>query len=157
MAAFDPAKRTMFPDVYENIDKIQFDVYVHESYTATMKIVENAWIPEGANQPIFEVNDFNAGDVCKSSLTSRYIVDAIVNGNYLRFAYTSDMFYVRSWLETYVKQCEHLNLENHPYAVFIKNCKRVLDLMNSNISEYNKAQEQRHPKPVSIVDLMSVL
>ena len=158
-AAFDPIKRKIFPDVYDNIDKIKFDVYVRENYSAVMPIVHNSAVfGDKQPPPIMEINDFNSDDLCHAALTTRYIVDALVNGKYIQFRFTSDMMWMQKWLKDYLKESEGVDLSEHPdYAAFIANAKKALHMLDTNIMAYNDIQKNRNPQPVSILNILANL
>ena len=158
-APFDPATRKMFPDVYDNIDKIEFDVLVQENYSATTNIVHNSAVfGDKQPPPIRQLDDFNYDDICHASLSSRYIVDALVNGKYIEFLYTSDMMFMQKWLTDYLAQAEGIDLSAHPdYAAFISNCKTALHMLNTNVRRYNDSQNERKPKSNNILDLMAFM
>ena len=158
-APFDPIKRKMFPDVYDNINKIQFDVYVKENYSAVVNIVHNSAVfGDQQPPPIMEVNDFNYDDLCHASLTTRYIVDALVNGKFIQFRFTSDMMWVQKWLKDYISEVEGIDLSDHPdYIAFIANAKKALHMLDTNIMAYNDIQINRNPKPVSVLDILANL
>lgn len=155
-APFDPVSRTMFPDVYDNIDKIKFDVYVKENYSGVAKVVHNSAVWGDNVPPIMEVNDFNSDDLCNASLTSRFIVDALVNGKFIQFKYTSDMLWMQRWLKDYVAQAEAVDLSGHPdYQAFVANCKQALHMLDTNVKRYNDNQKARNPEPTSILEILA--
>lgn len=156
---FDPAKRKMFPDVYDNIDKICFDVYVKENYSAVTNIVHNSAVfGDKQPPPIMEINDFNSDDLCRASLSTRFIVDALVNGKFIQFRFTSDMMWIQKWLNDYVKEAEGVDLSLHPdYVAFVANAKKALSMLNKNIMAYNDIQANRNPKPANILSILANL
>ena len=158
-APFDPAKRKMFPNVYDNIDKIQFDVLVKENYTATVNVVRNSAVWGDNVPPIMELNDLNYNDLCHASLSSRYIVDALVNGKYIQFLYVSDMLFMQKWLEAYIAEADSVDLPRvHPeYVAFVTNAKKALSMLDKNIMAYNDIQRNRNPAPPSVLDIISNL
>ena len=160
-APFDPVTRKMYPDVYDNIDKIEFDVLVKENYTATVNVIHNSAVfGDKPVPPIMEVNDFNSDDLCRASLTTRFIVDALVNGKFIQFIYVSDMMFIQKWLKDYIAQSEQsgVDLNGHPdYVAFIKNCKTALHMLDTNVKRYNDVERARNPPPTNILEILSCL
>ena len=158
-APFDPIKSKMFPDVWDNIDKIRFDVYVKENYNAVVNIVHNSAVfGDKQPPPIMEVNDLNSDDLCHARLTTRYIVDALVNGKYLQFKFLSDMMWVQKWLKDYIAEASAVDLSEHPdYMAFVANAKQALNMINKNVTIYNDNEKARKPPSTNILDLLSAL
>ena len=158
-APFDPEKRKMFLDVYDNINKIKFDVYVKENYSAVVNIVHNSAVfGDEQPPPIMEINDFNADDLCHAALTSRFIVDALVNGKFIQFRFVSDMMWMQKWLKDYIAQSEGVDLSGHPdYIAFIANAKKALHMLDTNIMAYNDIQRNRNPPPVNVLSILANL
>lgn len=144
-----------FTDIAEHLSKVQLKVFVKESY---VPVTHYAFLAPGAPPPILQIDNSNMDDICTAWLSPRYIVDALVNGHYVQFAYIKDMEKMKDWLKIYIDELESVNGDKHPETVgVLKDVKRAYEMLQHNLKEYNNWEEEKHPKPISIVDLVSML
>ena len=157
--AFEPPKPSSHPVIYadmsKNLSEVKFDVYVKESY---VPVVHYSYLGEGAPPPVRAVDDVNCNDVCVSKLPITFIVDALVNGEWISFKNIADIKVVIDWIDRYLASFESMDLTAHPDVIgFNNNAKRARDILAENQRHYEDYQETRRPRKISIQDILAGL
>ena len=154
MAEESPIHRT-FSDIADNLTNVQCKVYVKESY---VPVTHYAFLEPGAAPPVRQIDASNMDDICTAWLSPRYIVDALVNGHYVQFEYLKDMEKMRNWLKIYIDQLEAVDLTRYPdRQAVLRDVKKAYEMLQGNIRKKDEWEEVKHPKPLSIADLVGLL
>lgn len=145
---------SVFSDMAENLTKITFKVFVRESY---VPVTHYSFLGENAAPPIRHMEG-HMDDLCVAWLSPRFIIDALVNGHYIQFAYLKDQETVRNWIKLYLDQHEGLDLSKHPERIaFNKNAQRAYEMLCGNLKKAEEWQLEKTPKKLSIADIVSML
>ena len=142
-----------FTDIADNINNVQFKVYVKESY---VPVIHYCFLRPGAPPPVRQINEQNMDDICTSWLSPRYIIDAMVNGHYIQFDKMEDMETMRTWLKIYLDEHEGVDTSRDPErTAVLKDIQKAYNMMTANQKKYNDWQEEKHPTQASIFDLLA--
>ena len=145
--------QTVYRDMADNLSKIKFPVTVTESYTPN---VHYSLLREGAPPPVFDPGPMEAGALCFARLSGDYIIDALCTGQYLSFENPDDMDVLADWIEQYLKSYESIDLSRHPDRVaYNTNAKKALGMLRGNITRKEQWEQEKHPSPLSLAEIIS--
>lgn len=147
--AYNPYQgRTFYRDMKDNLTKINFEVWVTESYNPN---IHPSLLKEGAPPPIYDVSDLNRNDWCKSMLPASYIIDALVTGQPIDFVHMEDIPFVKNMIQKYLEQLEGVNLSKDPQTLaFKKRAERAINMIGVNMKRRDDDEQRAHPHKLSI-------
>ena len=147
--------RKVYRDVADNLAKIPFPVIVTEAYNPN---VHWSYLREGAPPPIFNPSDGDEFMQCHAMLPGDFIVDALVNNQFLSFENPDDMNVLASWLEQYIDSYKGIDLTRFPdRQSFLENCKRALGMMRGNLERKRHWEREVDPAPLTLAEIISYM
>ena len=146
---------SVYRDVADNLSKIDFPVIVTEGYNPN---VHWSYLREGAPPPIFDPGPNMIAAECEARLSGDFIIDALVNGQYLRFKNPDDMEVLAEWIEQYMNSYKGIDLSMHPdRKAFLENCRLALGMLRGNISRKEAYEREINPKPLTLAELIAYM
>ena len=147
----------VYADMKDNLNNIRFDVWVTESFNPE---IHPRYLEPDAPPPTYSVSSLNANDYCKSKLSIRYIISALVTGQYLEFCNPADMDLVKSWINQYLEQFRQLGTDaklDTEVQMFNANAKKAYDMLCGNLKRRDDMEQRRNPRRLSIAALLKGL
>ena len=146
---------SVYRDVADNLSKIDFPVIVTEGYNPN---VHWSYLREGAPPPIFDPGPNMIAAECEARLSGDFIIDALVNGQFLEFKNPEDMDVLADWIDQFLKSYQGIDLTRYPdRAAFNANAKKALEMLRSNLLRKEHWEQEVNPRPLSLAEIIAYM
>lgn len=145
----------VYRDMADNLAKVKFPVIVTEAYNPN---IHYSLLREGAPPPIYTPGPNEIDARCDAMLTGDFIIDALVNGQFLEFKNPEDMDVLADWIDQFLKSYQGIDLTRYPdRAAFNANAKRALEMLRSNLLRKEHWEQEVNPRPLSLAEIIAYM